>query len=101
MKINKSLLIDLVSGYDESEKFEVVQNQIDDTGRWSIYYDCTIKDKDTGKFYDASHRVGATEMQDEGPFENDETDEEVNLTLDEVFAYEEVVTKYRIKESGK
>lgn len=42
IKINKELLQEIVGGYAEQERFEVVQNVISEHGRWSIYYDCTI-----------------------------------------------------------
>ena len=95
IKINKELLQEIVGEYAQQERFEVVQNVISDHGRWSIYYDCTIKDKETGKFYDASYSQGATESQDEYPFENDEPDEDGNIELHEVEPYEEIVTRYR------
>lgn len=95
IKINKELLQEIVGEYAQQERFEVVQNVISDHGRWSIYYDCIIKDKETGKFYDASYSQGATESQNEYPFDIDETDEDGNIELDEVEPYEEIVTRYR------
>lgn len=95
LKINKQLLIALIGDYADTDRFEVVSNEICDTSRWSIQYDCTIKDKETGKFYDASYQEGATESQDESPFEHDTPDADGNLELDEVEPYEVIVTKYR------
>jgi hypothetical protein len=97
MKIKKELLQELVGGYDDSDKFEVVQNEIVDSDRWSLVHDCVIKDLETGLFYDASYSVGATEMQDESPFEYAETDENGLVELMEVVPYECSVTKYRKK----
>ena len=95
LKINKELLREIVGEYAQQERFEVVQNVISDHDSWSIYYDCIIKDKETGKFYDASYSQGATESQDEYPFQYDETDDDGNIELNEVEPYEEVITKYR------
>lgn len=95
IKINKQLLIDLIGGYSDNTRFEVVDQTISDTSRWSIYYDCTIVDKETGKFYDASYKEGATEMQDESPFEYDDTDADGNLELDEVEPYVETIIRYK------
>lgn len=98
IRINKEDLISIVGGYGRNNSFEVVYSQISDTSRWSIYYDCIIKDCTTGKFYDASYTEGATEMQDESPFEYDPVDDEGNIELREVEPYETIVTRYRIKD---
>jgi hypothetical protein len=95
MKINKELLKGLIGDYESDDRFQVVENQISHTSRWSIHYDCTIKDKTTHKYYDASYKEGATESQDESPFEYDEPDSDGNLTLSEVEPYEVIVTRYR------
>jgi hypothetical protein len=48
---------------------EWVQEKIVDTSRWSIYYEVIVKIN--GKFYCISYSRGATEYQNESPFEND------------------------------
>jgi hypothetical protein len=41
-----------------------------DQSRWSIQYRCIFEDK--GKFFEAYYSEGATEMQDESPWEYEE-----------------------------
>lgn len=98
MKINKELLIGLVGDYENSDEYKIVYQKISDTGRWSIYYDCVILEKKTGKFYDASYSIGATEIQDESPFECVDEDENgcIELAI-ELEPYNEMVTKYKRK----
>ena len=43
-------------------------NEIVDTSRWSIVYKIVFEYE--GKFYSTSYGVGATESQDEGPWEH-------------------------------
>lgn len=68
--------------YGESERLEVVEKAISDSSRWSICYSVVFKDNETGKHYASYYSVGATECQDESPYEydNDEIEcEEVEL----------------------
>lgn len=44
-----------------------VKTDIVDSSRWSIHYDWIFKFED--KFYQSSYSVGATESQDESPYE--------------------------------
>lgn len=98
MKIKKQLLQELISGFHDCDRFEIVYDEICDTGRWSIHRECVIKDLTSGRFYDASYSEGATEMQDEEPFEYADTDENGDIGLREVFPYEETVVRYRAKD---
>lgn len=45
-------------------------NEIIDTTRWSVVYDIVFEHD--GKFYRTSYSVGATESQDESPWEYDD-----------------------------
>lgn len=60
---------------DDVEKFpvnfEMVQSELVDTSRWSNIHEVVYKDLDSGKFYSSTYSVGATECQDESPYEND------------------------------
>lgn len=78
---------EIVSG--DHDDFETIDKTIDDTSRWSIYYTGVFKEISTGKFYEVSWSEGATEMQDEAPFEYEN---EVNFV--EVKPQEMVVIKY-------
>ena len=69
MKFSKDVLQEIAN--DESEAFEKVEDKIIDNGRWSIVYEMIFKTP-TGKFYRSFFNRGATEMQDEQPYEYDE-----------------------------
>lgn len=73
--------------YRDSDDWEFVEDCIVDNTRWSVLKDAIHKHIPTGKFYEFNFSVGATEMQDESPYEYD----------DEVEIYEveqrEVTTK--------
>ena len=62
-------------GYGDNEEFpvnfEMVQSELVDTSRWSNIHEVVYKDLDSGKFYSSTYSVGATECQDERPYEND------------------------------
>jgi hypothetical protein len=59
----------LLNSFDAAD-VEVMVNKTVDVGRWSVSYDYVFKYE--GKFYSAPYSVGATEMQDEGPWEYDD-----------------------------
>ena len=59
----------------------IVDNIID-TGRWSIYHEIVFADK--GKFYKATYSEGATECQDESPWEYEDEIECTEVELREV-----------------
>lgn len=48
----------------------VVEDNITDTGRWSVYHELYIKFEN--KYYRTSYSVGATEDQDERPWQEDD-----------------------------
>lgn len=54
---------------DDLEDFEVISDEVYDTTRWSILYEKVFKYQ--GKFYVTCYSVGATESQDERPYEYD------------------------------
>ena len=71
-------------------KFELVQEELVDTSRWSHIYERVYKDLTTGKFYSTSYSSGATELQVEQPYEFD--GEEVEFV--EVKPVEKVIITY-------
>mgnify|MGYP001559871906 CR=1 FL=1 len=88
MKFAKSYLIDEVL-----EGEGLLQDIITGNGRWSI--DHTIVFEFENKFYESNYRVGATEQQDESPYEY-ESDE---IECPEVMPVEVTHIEYhRIKE---
>ncbi len=88
MLFRKEDLINLI--WDEWEDGETIENEIIDTTRWSVVHNIIFKHKDT--FYKTTYSVGATEIQDEGPFEYDPDE----IECAEVEPYDTVVTAYRL-----
>lgn len=86
MKFTKEQLVEKLDDYDDH-----VVNEICDTTRWSNIYSFIFKHE--GKMYITSYSVGATESQDEGPWEFCHDDEEIEC--DEVEAYQKTITDYR------
>ncbi|MED3792450.1 hypothetical protein P4571_08335 [Niallia alba] len=68
-----------------------ILDEITDTSRWSVHHRIIFAYQ--GKFYETYYSVGATEMQDESPWEYDETVECAEVELREVR-----VKKWVIKE---
>ena len=97
MKIKKNDLLELL---DEESlgNLRVVQEKLIDSTRWSKVYKCVIFNQETNKYFDASYSVGATEYQDESPF--DSYGENDLIELFEVEPYEVVTIEYRTKENA-
>lgn len=55
--------------YGDSEILEKISERIIDTSRWSINYEAIFRDKSTDKVYLTFFDKGATEMQEEHPYE--------------------------------
>ena len=70
---------------------ELVQEDLIDTTRWSHVHERIYKDLNTGKFYSTSYSSGATECQDERPYEYD--GDVIEFT--EVEPVQVTVTQYR------
>ena len=83
MKFNKSFLQELEEG-DEN----VVLEEITGTSRWSTRYRRVFKHE--GKFYETHFSCGATEMQDESPYEYDPAE----IECPEVKQVEKTITVY-------
>lgn len=49
--------------------YSALEDKIVDTSRWSIHHSIIFEDQ--GKFYKTYYSEGATEMQDESPWEYD------------------------------
>ena len=76
--------------WDDSADFRMVEESVYDTSRWSIHKTGICEHIETNKFYELSWSVGATESQDEGPFEYESGD----IELYEVVQKEVTVTKW-------
>lgn len=89
VSFKKQDLQSLVGG-EECPALEVVKDNITGKSRWSVQHDLVFKDTATGKFYVTSYSEGATEQQDEAPFEY----EPEAIACDEVQPVEKVVIEY-------
>ena len=47
-----------------SKEGDIVQSEVTDRGRWSVYYSGIVKMHDDGKYYEIYWEEGATEMQE-------------------------------------
>ena len=83
MIFKKEFLLDIL----DSDKGLIYTNLVD-TSRWSLYYEMVFEFE--GKFYKTAYSVGATECQDESPFEFDPDE----IECQEVFKKEKLVTVY-------
>ena len=74
MKFSKSFLVELACHHYDDKVVEVISTELVDTTRWCVVYEQIFKFED--KFYSTSYQVGATENQDERPYEweDDEID---------------------------
>ena len=88
MEFKKEDLQLMVYEDHDGEVFEVIEDEIIDTSRWSIIHRMVFKLD--GKFYESSYLKGATEQQDEQPYEYDED----VIECDEVFPVEKTITVY-------
>lgn len=78
----------------EDQLARIIKDEIYETGRWSNYHKCVFKIGD--KYYSTEYSVGATEMQDESPYEYD--GEWIEVT--EVVPKEVTTIKYVPKTEG-
>lgn len=79
-------MLELLYG-GEVEGFELVSDEITGNSRWSIHHEMIFKHD--GKIYSADYSKGATEQQDESPWEY-----ETEVEAKEVKAVEVTITKY-------
>ena len=70
--------------------YGAINDKVIDNTRWSIIHEITFPFD--GKFYQTTYSVGATEQQDESPWEYEDEIicEEVQLIKKEIFVWEKV-----------
>ena len=61
---------DIVDGEDSN--FVTIEDRIVGTRRWSVVYEIVVQRKTDGKYFRDGYRRGATESQDESPYEYSE-----------------------------
>ncbi len=90
MEFAKEILIDMALGFPETG-YKIIENKIVDTTRWSKVYRMIFRFED--KFYSSLYQCGATEYQDEEPYEYE--DDMIECT--EVFPVEKTIIVYEAK----
>lgn len=83
---SKETLLDIL--HEDISGYEIVENEVFDTSRWSTHYSLVFSH--AGKYYSTTYSCGSTEQQDESPFEY-EPDE---IECYECLPVETVVVKY-------
>lgn len=74
--------------YEDSSEFEVIEDNIDSTSRWSEHHYVVVKRLSDGKFFADSYSQGLTENQDERAYEYSDPD------FTEVFQVEKTIITY-------
>jgi hypothetical protein len=68
LELTKEEAKNIISEENE-ENYDIVHQEISYTSRWTIYYDIVIYQKSTGKYFKDEYSVGATEIQNERPYD--------------------------------
>ena len=92
MKFTKDFLQDLAYDQYDIDHITVIEDELTDSSRWTLHYRMVFKLD--GKFYESSYSTGATEQQDEIPYEW----EDDVIDCHEVVPQEVTVIKYVRKE---
>lgn len=87
MLFKKKHLINLAN-IDYGPDFKIIENELIDNDRWSLHYRMIFKYVD--KYYVTSYSRGATEYQDESPYEF----EDDMIECVEVMPIEKTITVY-------
>lgn len=91
MKFTREFLQDLASGDHDSGLVEIISYEVVDTSRWSIHYEMIFKTD--GRYFKTHYSRGATEYQDEQPYEYDADD----IECTEVFPITRTIIVYEEK----
>jgi hypothetical protein len=67
MKFDKDFLVQNEVDYKGSDQVKIIYNKIIDHTRWSVIHEVVFKFND--KFYKTTYSIGATEMQDNRPWD--------------------------------
>lgn len=79
-RIKKEDLQEVVSD-SETETLKKVSDRITGKSRWSLNHEFLFQEKATGRFFLVHYSEGATEQQDESPFEHDGEEIDVQEVL--------------------
>lgn len=75
--------------WSDSEDFKIISNEIFEHTRWSVHHELIVQRISDGKFFRSYYSKGATEYQDEEPWEYAEPE------FIEVFPTQVTVTVYK------
>ncbi len=81
--------------WEDTEGFTVISDEMTSQSRWSIHHCVVVKREADGKYFEGTYSKGATENQDESPFEY----EEPNFL--QVWPKEKTVIEYVSKEPAQ
>ena len=93
MKFLKTVLQNMAD-HDADNGYKIIYDNIVDNTRWSICHELVFEYDN--KFYMTGYRVGATECQDESPYEYDDAE----IECQEVKPVEKTITVYEPIEAG-
>lgn len=71
MKFSKHDMLEMLDGYNKEFPLKLIEDKIVNHSRWAVGHEIVFKDEDTNKHYSAYYRVGATESQEESPWQYD------------------------------
>lgn len=74
--------------YEDTDEYEIIEDNIDSTSRWSEYHDVVVRRLSDGKFFADTYSQGLTESQDERAYDNSTPD------FTEVFQVEKTIITY-------
>ncbi len=89
MKFKKEFMQKIA--YDEAEGVKIIENNIVDNSRWSVIRKIVFSFNE--KFYESNYFIGATEQQDERPYEYDNEEiecPEVKPVSKTIIVYEKI-----------
>lgn len=67
LTLTKEQALDIIGG--DNKDFVEIQNEIVEHKRWSVVHEIVVKRKSDGKYFMDTYQTGATESQDEWPYE--------------------------------
>jgi hypothetical protein len=74
--------------FGENPDFKQIQESISHTSRWAIHYNIVVQRISDSKYFSSYYSVGATESQDQRPYEYDEPKfTEVFPTIEQITVY--------------
>lgn len=87
LNLTKEQARDIINGDDSN--FITIESKIVGESRWSVVIEIVVQRKSDGKYFQDAYRRGATEMQDESPYDYSEPEfEEVFPVTKTYIAYE-------------